>query len=904
MSRAERFGRFRREARPATVQPATGPSREGAASQPRSVRPAATPASSPVSSRAARYGGTPAIQAAVAQPPARPAESFTGTLDRLSIYNDWAIGNVWSEERKNVKVTGEAVAALVEGGEYEFHGRPSFHPQHGESFVVETAMPHIRPDRRSIEKFLVRNFKGLGEAKARKFVDARLAGHEGEQEQAQALEALRQQLLTSPWSVDLSAVSRKAEFKTDDAASPLLAFLHRDLTTRLVGLPGLRDNVLKLLAGHLLAQEARETVQDQDNPIAPSSNLDPRMLERCSARLIQDPYEPMPHVPGYGFATADAIGASVNIPRDAPERLRALVLHALDEGCTRSGHTFLTHGQLARAVAQVDGQVPAALAIEHGVESGLIELDDTFSEKRYYTPDLLEAERSLSKRVAAMCQPGKPLTKAPREKVIAKIEEVTKAVAPHLADGLDPSQMAALAGLLTSPQRLHTLTAGPGCGKTALMEILSCVLKSREFVFCGPTGKSAKVLNNRLSKHGRSAATVHSTLQGSGRKDFQVNESNPLRGDILVLDESGMADIGLADGILAAAGDMHVILLGDPDQLPSVSPGQFLKDILALEGPDHHRLNTTHRNDGGILEVVGQVRDGVLDCEDRADVRFSHHLGEAAHQFPQVANQYIEAVRRHGFENVILLIPKRQGEANTPGWNTTYANAVLRDMCNPHAEKVPGTAKLHVGDRIIIRANMTVPLEGRADESSGEREDGSRGNEVKVVNGDTGSILGWKPYAHKQGQPRRAGAQFLTLQLDDGRRVDFPGTATEYVQHSYALSVHSGQGSEYEHVIMVAGKASRSFNNRAMLFTGVSRARGMLEIHGEDSDLRNVAATAPAARNSALVARVRRLLGQSEGEESGEDHDEDLDFVDSESEAIPVPIEQRSARARRFSQCD
>lgn len=914
LSRAQRFagGRFNAQPPAATNTLRSGPQLASAA--PASTSSSPVPASAqPAGAGRARFRSPPGPQGEAhrATPAAEaiPAETFIGVLERLTVYTEWAVGVARDEERNPVKVTGEALTDLVEGTEYEFRGRSSVHAQHGEQFVVEAAVPHIRPDRRSIAKFLIRNFKGLSEQKAAKYIEQVLADHQAAEAQAEALEALRQQLLTAPWSLDLSSVSRRAEFKQDDAASPALAFLHRDLQTRLTGLPGMRDNVLKSLASHLLAREAQATVtsDDKDNPVGPSSNLDPRLLEKCWARLIQDPYEPMPFVDGYGFATADAIGASSNIPRDAPQRLRALVLHALAEGCTRGGHVFLTHGQLVRAIETVDRQVPAAQAIGHGLEADLIELDEEFGEKRYYTPDLLDAERSLAAHVAQMCEPAAPMTKAPREKVIAKIQEVTRQVAPHLTNGLDASQLDALVGLLTSPKRLHTVTAGPGMGKTAIMEILTCVLKSREFVFCGPTGKSAKVLNNRLSKHGRSAATVHSTLSGGSRKDFQVNEENPLGADILVLDESGMADNDLADGVLAAAKDMHVILLGDVDQLASVSPGQFLKDIVALKGPDHHRLTTTHRNGGGILEVIDQVRNGWIDCEDRGDVRFSHQLGEAALEFPVVAEQYMSAVRRHGFEQVILLIPKRQGDANTPGWNTTYANARLREMCNPNAEKIPGTGRLHVGDRIIIRANMKVPLGGtggRQDASHRDDDDDSDENMARVVNGDTGSIVAWQGYRQRAGQPRRAGAQFITLKLDDGRTVDFPGTATEVLQHSYALSVHSGQGSEYAHVIMVAPPASRGFNNRPMLFTGVSRARQMLEVHGEDHDLRAVAAMPAPKRNSALAQRVRRLLGQSETDapacDDSDSDPEDLDY--SDVTGTPVPAAQQSARARRFSQ--
>jgi exodeoxyribonuclease V alpha subunit len=902
VSRAQRFGT--RPVAPAQsrggANPAAAPSptastvpSAGGATAPSPAPAASRPA--PAASRAARFGTPPRASAPSTAAPAEPLDSFIGVLDNLNVYNAWGLGSAWSEERKTVKITGEALVDLVVGAEYEFRGRTSFSAKHGESFQVEIAAPYVRANRKSIEKFLVRNFKGVGDKKAAQFVDSRLAGLETEQQKGAALEQLRQQLLTSPWTLDLTGVAKQAEFQNDEQSSPLLAFLHRDLQTRLTGIPGMRDSVLKTIASHLLQAEARSRAEGAAGE-GQSSNLDPRVLERCWARLVTDPYEPIRDIDGYGFAMADAIGALVNIPRDAPQRLRALVLHALTEGCTRSGHVYLTHKQLAGAIRDVDGQVPIARAIEVGVADDFIELDEEFGEPRYYPPAHLACEISLASRVADLVAESAPMTKAPPEKVRSKIAEVTRQVAPHMVGGLDPSQLEAMVGLLTSRQRLHTLTAGPGCGKTALMEILTCVLKSREFVFCGPTGKSAKVLNNRLSRHGRSAATAHSTLQGSCRKDFQVNADHPLEGDVLVMDETGMSDIDLADGLLAAVNEkMHVILLGDDKQLPSVSPGQFLKDMLALKAPDHHRLSTTHRNGGGILDVVNQVGEGYIDCIDRDDVWFSHGLGEAADEFPQVAANYVDAVRRLGFENVILLIPRRKGKEDTPGWNTTYANAVLRQMCNPNAEKIPGTGKMHVGDRIIVRANMSVPLAGqsRADAETWE---------VKVVNGDTGTIVGWVPYQQKQNGPKRAGAQFITLELDDGRRVDFPGTVNEALQHSYALSVHSGQGSEYEHVIFVGGKASRSFMNRPMLFTALSRARGKLEIHAEDSDLRNMASTPGSPRNSALAQRVRRLLGEPDAQVISDD-DFEIDDLEDNSDAVgkPVPVHQQSARARRFS---
>lgn len=866
LSRAERFG-----------------------SAPRAARPVGT-----VSAAAAPVGRpAPAVQT-------KPTESFIGVLERLNIYNDWGVGNAYSEERKSVKVTGKALVDLVEGVEYEFRGHPTEHAVHGEGFDVTAATPYIQPNRKSIVKFLVRNFKGVTEIKAKRFLDsvADAAPNEGE-----ALEALRQQLLTAPWTVDLTGVSKKAEFKNNQEASPVLAFVHRDLATKLGGFPGIKDNVLKLLAAHLLQgvqDSARAGLEDDDEEGA-QVVLDPKVIEKCWAALIQDPYEPISSIPGYAFGTADAIGTSVNIPRDAPVRLKALVLYALDQGCTRGGHTFLTASQLVRSIADLDPRVPAEKAIAFGLEADLIQLDEEFGVKRFYTPDLLDAERSLARRIALMCEDDEPLVKATYEQVVNKIHAITRKVAPHLKQGLDESQVKALAGIMTSRKRLHTLTAGPGCGKTALMEILSEVLKTRDFVFCGPTGKNAKVLNSRVSRHGRSASTVHSTLQGGGRKDFEINENNPLEGQILVLDEGGMADNDLADGVMSAAVNMHVIILGDVDQLPSIGPGTFLRDLLALDGPDHHRLNKTHRNSGGILEVIEQVRQGTIDCIDREAVTFSHKLGKACDEFATVARSYIQAVSLHGFEHVMLLIPKRQGDPAVADWNISYANAVLRGMCNPNAEKIPGTSRLHVGDRIIIRANMDVPRAGaETRRGPGYEDDDPKADMVRVVNGDTGSIVSYLQHEQKQSGPRRVGAKTVRLKLDDGRAVDFPGAAVEALDHSYALTVHSAQGSEYKHVIAVVPPASRSFNNRTMLTTGLSRAQARLHVHGEDADIQRVAATLPAPRNSALAPRVRRLMGQPDvvTEVVGDACDDDTD----DDGAVPITdATQMSARARRYS---
>lgn len=795
-------------------------------------------------------------------------EEMTGLLERVTLIGNWAIGSVLNSERLSKTVTGEVLRDLVEGNEYVFRGRTRSSERYGESLEVVSTTPHISANPQAITRFLWKNFKGIGPAKAERFVRETLANAGDPEQTAAAIEQLRTTLLNDPWSLDLSSLSKNAQFNggSDEANAPTLLFVQRDLALRLGAIPGMRENVLKDLAKHLVTQSAGEAGRTK-------GRIDPAITQKCWAALVKDPYSPTQHVPGYGFVLADAVGKSMNIPREAPTRLRALVAHALNEGCTGGGHVYLTEAQISQSIAAVDPRVNPQQALAHSLEAESICVCNEFGVARYYPGQLLETERSLAVRVANMCQPADPLSELQGEELQVKVRQAAKKVLGNRGE-IDDSQVQALVGLMTSRVRLHTLTAGPGCGKTALMEILVEVLKGKDFTFVAPTGKAAKVLSNRLQSHGLGASTIHSALKGASAAEFRVNEDEPLSSDIVGVDESSMADLALADGVLSAVhGDAHLILLGDPDQLPSIAPGNFLRDVLRIKNIDHHRLNTTHRNQGGVLDLIKQVREGKIDCADAVGVSFSGRLGEASVEQGEIVSRYMDAVAMYGFAGVALLMSKRKGDPAEPGWNTTYFNAVLRELCNPNAERIPGT-RLHVGDRIIIRANMTVARAGQGAQMQQQQqqdddrhgwgdEEEDRVPEERVVNGDTGSITG---FVRDQKNPRNLGAKFVQLRLDDGRDIDFPGTVLEALAHSYALTVHAGQGSEYRSVIAVATPGTAAFINRAMLYTELSRASAKLHVHGDEATLRRIAATPLPRRNSALFERIMTELGEDPGE--------------------------------------
>src|SRR5690606_12277873 len=254
----------------------------------------------------------------------------------------------------------------------------------------------------------------------------------------------------------------------------------------------------------------------------------------------------------------------------------------------------------------------------------------------------------------------------------AAIAEAVRAVGQSKGNPnfeLDESQMQALLGILTSTCSLHTLTAGPGCGKTAIVEVLMEVLGKQRFngkskskqgrairtTFCAPIGKAAKVLTSRIKKWG-SAKTIHSTLEFNG--NFQRNVDNPLETDFVVADEQSMLGGPLGAAFLEAIPmKAHILMLGDPGQLAPIEPGQVLKSILSMEGFDHHRLHKTHRNSGAILELVHMANDGMWPTDpahisemlSRGDVEFAGNLPEPTEAaFAQLALEVKQAAEHYG----------------------------------------------------------------------------------------------------------------------------------------------------------------------------------------------------------------------------------------------------------------
>jgi exodeoxyribonuclease V alpha subunit len=740
-------------------------------------------------------------------------DHVAGVLASLSIYNEkWGHGKVRLDDGTTLRCVGEALVGLAEGNRYSMEGRIVHHAKYGKQISVAVATIDIPCSEDALIRHLQRNFKGCGEVTARKLVERH----------RDRLDLLRDTLVSNPLSLDFSTVTKRRVQAAGDL--DLKSLIYRDLSTR-VGAANIRHPVLRRVAEwlHALVAQSAEPVRD------------------AWAVFSRNPYAPIRDVDGYAFAAADEIALrSIGFPRFHDARLAALATHALREGCERNGHTFLTLDDISDRIVAYDPDVSP----DKAMAAAMANKEPIVLDKgRYYPRHLYHCEtalaNNLARRALRIAEPIRTLDEASLEHEIDMAER-------SLGEDfhLDDSQRKALKGILTSTHLTHTLTAGPGCGKTALMEILVHVVRDRKIAFCAPTGKAAKVLAARVMRFGLNASTIHSLL-GVTEEGFTHNEDNPLEADIVVADESSMDDLALTRALIdALPPDCHIIFLGDTGQLPSVGPGQVLADLLALPG-DHHRLEQPHRNDGGILDVVQQCGRGTVDCEDRPGVSFSRALPAPNDVgITRVVNAYLDAVEACGIDKVGLLMPRRKGDTQIPGWNTTYLNEVLRQTMNPEGERIPGTS-LRVGDRIIIRKNLLLEQETAAD--------GETRSEY-VVNGDTGFVTRCVTDA--------AGTNvlFLRLELDDGREIRYPGKAVENLGLAYAMTVHAAQGSEYRQVIFICTNGSPAFVHRGILYTAFSRAREKLMVLGDHHTIRHICQRTALERNSLLVERTTVAL--------------------------------------------
>ncbi len=561
--------------------------------------------------------------------------------------------------------------------------------------------------------------------------------------------------------------------------------------------------------------------------------------EDSRAALLDNPYILTDEYIGAEFSEADEFALSLGFDGDSPERVQAAVTYELLFN-SNNGHTFIPREHLAAAVMQLIGVDSAAVdsAMDELTQSGAIVRDTIAGRDAVYLARLHEAETYVAERLLAMSRPAVNSSGVDTARLIKECEAE---MGISLAEGQRTAvRSAALFGVMA-------LTGGPGTGKTTTVRAILRLFDKLKLdtALAAPTGRAAK----RMSElSGKEASTIHRLLEAgfdefSSELVFKHDERDPLKADVVILDEASMIDISLMDSLLRALRpSCRLILVGDCDQLPSVGPGNLFMDILRSGSVETVRLTEVFRQAGesAIVRNAHMINAGVRPDlgVNKGDFFFLSRRDSA-----RAVETVIELASKRLPDNmgipptqIQVLAPTRRYETGTVNLNKRLQQA-LNPPCEGKAEKEFGEIVFRTGDRVMqIRNNYDIIWRKPSGESG-----------MGVFNGDVGHIVSVS-----------LSEQMMTVDFDE-RLVTYTFDMLSDLELAYAMTVHKSQGSEYRAVILSLGRCAPTLLSRAILYTAVTRARELLIIVGEGETVEvMVGNDKPQRRYSGLKTRLTR----------------------------------------------
>jgi exodeoxyribonuclease V alpha subunit len=536
--------------------------------------------------------------------------------------------------------------------------------------------------------------------------------------------------------------------------------------------------VVELLVGAGLDAKLAAGVTDALGPDAPR-------------RLRDDPWALL-GLTGVTLTDADRLAIAIlpGADRQDSRRGRAIVAQTL-RTATRDGHTILP-ADLVVAALQAEGVADPVAAIVAAVESGEV------LEHEPPEPEDPEEEPDPALRTLSLARYG--MAEETVAEAVARLAATAERIADpasvrSVAKGLDEAQKKAVAQVLGAGVSL--LTGGPGTGKSRTVAAIVKLLRAKgsDVALAAPTGRAAKRLEE-LTDH--PAVTVHRLLGAQGMTGgFARNEEWPLDADVVVVDEASMLDVELTAALLEACPDgTHLLLVGDPAQLPSIGPGHVLGDLIDSGTVPVTELTTLYRQaeGGAIARLATAVREGELPPVDSPDrevvVVPATGSAEAARRVVQLVTDSIPRALGIDPGAVQVVTPVHRGPAGT-----IELNKALKAQLNPGEGTVWG---FDVGDRVVATANH-LDLEP-----------------IGFANGEVGVVTG-------------TGEGSLNIDFSSGP-VTVTGQAMSDLRHGWAITVHRAQGSEWPGVVVVLPPEAGGMLSRPLVYTALTRAERHLSI--------------------------------------------------------------------------
>lgn len=575
--------------------------------------------------------------------------------------------------------------------------------------------------------------------------------------------------------------------------------------------------------------------------------------------LQENPYRLAEDIDGIGFRIADEIASKIGIHTDSDYRIRSGILYTLLQSL-QDGHVYLPGKLLLEKAEELLGVEQqyiephiSNLAMDKKivVKKNKNEQDiQVFSSHYFYTE--LNCARMMANLNISILGEG-PLLNSEEVAIKNRIESITA------TEGLELDDLQEKAVLESVKNGLFILSGGPGTGKTTTINTIIRYFEAErmDIFLAAPTGRAAKRMTEAT---GYEARTIHRMLELSGTLKeeqngrnihFERNEENPLEADVVIIDEMSMVDINLLQALLKAImPGTRLILVGDVDQLPSVGPGQVLKDIMAAEVFPTIVLKKIFRQaqESDIVVNAHKINRGEqLALDNKSDDFFFLERSDINVIYKHMVQLITEKLPRYvgtDKSEIQVLTPMRKG---TLGVDTL--NRILQQYMNPadanKKEHTCGETIFREGDK-VMQVKNNYDLEWEVVSKYGIPIDKGLG----VFNGDMGHILEINEYASN-----------LVIEYDEHRRVTYPFAQLEELELAYAITIHKSQGSEYAAVVMPLLSGPRMLFNRNLLYTGVTRAKNCVTILGSRDVVGEMIRNADVNRRyTALTDRIKEVV--------------------------------------------